>query len=48
MVVGVERGIAGRGRDEVGGGEGVSTEEDDEGQIAPRLSGEASKNRINL
>lgn len=32
MVVGVGRGIAGRGRYEVGDGEGASTEEDDEGQ----------------
>lgn len=48
MVVGVGWGIAGRGRDEVGNGEGASTEEDDEGQIAPKLSGKASKNLINL
>lgn len=48
MVMGVGRGIAGRGRYEVGHEEGASTEEDAEGQIAPRLFGKASKNRINL
>lgn len=46
--MGVGRGIAGHGRYEVGDGEGASTEEDDEGQIAPRLFGKALKNRINL
>lgn len=48
MVMGVGWGIAGRGRYEVGDEEGASTEEDAEGQIAPRLFGKASKNRINL
>lgn len=46
--MGVGRGIAGRGRYEVGHEEGASTEEDAEGQIAPRLFGKASKNRFNL